>query len=98
MAQCSHPSGRFVLLGDACHAALPYLWILRGIVAAVHALLMLTHSPPVPKAQLRQSKMALSSAHFSPASLTRRSSLTCCVSMERCASRAPLAYSKVPPH
>ncbi len=25
MAQWRHPSGRFVLLGDACHATLPYL-------------------------------------------------------------------------
>ena len=73
MDRWSHPSGRFVLLGDACHATLPYLYVNSpqnnpsstndGLVTA-------------PKAQPKQSKTAPSSAPYSPTSSTPPNSPT----------------------
>ena len=53
MQTWSHPSGKFTLLGDACHATLPYLYVLLHSLPYKRLLLS------EPKGQRKQWKMEL---------------------------------------
>lgn len=59
MKSWRHPSGKFALLGDACHATLPYLYV--SFVSYVTFVIEIISDlyPPELKVQLRQWKMEL---------------------------------------
>ena len=70
MKAWSHPSGKFALLGDACHATLPYLLVSHSLASLIEAFLpAVTNTSDFiePKVPPKQSKMAPSSVPSSSA-------------------------------
>lgn len=90
MESWSHSSGRFALLGDACHATLPYLYV-RSVDESMSSRIIADKVVLELKAQRKQSKTARCWVPYSQKSHTSHSYLICSSSMKLCANHAPHA-------